>query len=156
MTILPIGTNSAALFFTSGDLMEHGISIDSISGKDTAALIRNALHTSPLTLYGRLTLDVYPSPHGLLVFASADTREREVWRFFDFESMLAALRSMAEVPSDGLLYLHEGDWWLVLPDCRPQLCEFAQEERGAPYITAWLEEHAVPISPQVILGQFSQ
>lgn len=156
MTILPIGRNSAALFFTSIDLTEYGVSAESISGKDTAELIRKALHSSPLTLYGRLTLDVYPSPHGLLVFASADTREPEVWRFSDFEHMLAALQSMGEVPSDGLLYLWEGEWWLVLPDCRPHLCEFAREESGAPYITAWLEEHAVPVSPQVILGHFSQ
>lgn len=155
MTILPIGTNSAALFFSSGDLTQQGISAQHISKTDTAALIRRALHDSPLSLYGRLTLDVYPSPHGLLVFASAEVADREVWRFFDFESMLSALVSMTQVPADTLLYLLEGEWWLVLPGCHPHLCEFAKEESDTPYITAWLEEHAAAISPQSILEHFT-
>lgn len=156
MTIVPIGANSAALFFTAGDLTQQGISAQHISKTDTAALIRRALHDSPLSLYGRLTLDVYPSPHGLLVFASADAQEGEVWRFFDFEAMLSALVSMTPIPADTLLYLQEGEWWLVLPGSHPHLCEFAQEESDTPYITPWLAEHAAAISPKAILGHFAK
>lgn len=155
MTILPIGTNSAALFFSSGDLTQQGISAEHISKTDTAALIRRALHDSPLSLYGRLTLDVYPSPHGLLVFARAEAADREVWRFFDFETMLAALHSIPQVPSDALLYPLEKEWWLVLPGCHPHLCEFSAEETDTPYITSWLAEHAAAISPQTILEHFT-
>lgn len=148
MTILPIGADSTALFFTCSDLMEQGLQVDSLTEENTITLTRDALLRTALPLSGKLNLEAYANSCGLLVFAYLSEKAHYVWRFPDFETLLSAVHCMNSGHTEGTLYRWKEQLWLVLDESLPHLSEFGAEMTDEMYILPLLQEHGVLLLPE--------
>lgn len=149
MTIQPISAASAALYLTPADLRERGVCAHELTAEHTLELAREAFRQAGLSLEGSLEIETYPDTCGLLVFVHIRPARQTVWRFEDFESLLAAAAALGENETDGALYWWEEHFWLVLPgregDVSARLSEFGSQETMDPYILARLEEYGVSL-----------
>lgn len=156
MTIQPISAASAALYFTSADLQEHGFHPDELTDEQILLLAQQALSQSKLTLDAPLEIETYPDKHGLLIFVRTTAPLETVWCFEDFEHLLAAAVTLGEHDTDGALYRWEKHSWLVLPghDARisAHLSEFGRSAARDPYIRAKLAEYGTLILPEQALS----
>lgn len=149
MTIQPISAASVVLYLTPTDLRERGISFDQLTTAHTLELTREAFCQAGLTPAGALEIETYPEQCGVLVFVHIRPSRQTVWRFEDFESLLAAAAVLGEGGPDGALYCWEERFWLVLSDQDANRCaclsEFGEQESSDPYIAARLEEYGLPL-----------
>ncbi len=149
MTIQPISAVSAALYLTPADLRERGVRAHELTAEHTLELAREAFRQAGLSLEGSLEIETYPDACGLLVFVHISPARQTVWRFEDFEALLAAAAALGEDETDGALYWWEEHFWLVLPgregDFSARLSEFGSQETADPYILARLEEYGAPL-----------
>lgn len=149
MTIQPISAASAALYFTSADLQEHGFHPDELTDEQILHLTRQALNQAELPLDEPLEIESYPDKCGLLIFVRATAPMETVWCFEDFESLLAAAHTLGTGDPHGFLYQWDDRYWLVLTPSDPQvnahLSEFSSPASQDPYIHARLTEYGTLI-----------
>ena len=149
MTIQPISAASVALYLTPADLRERGVCPDALTAEHALELARDAFRQAGLSLERPLEIETYPDKCGVLVFVHIRTAGQSVWRFDDFESLLAAAAALGEDGPDGALYWWEDGCWLVLPErdetADARLSEFGVQENEDPYILARLEEYGLAL-----------
>ena len=145
MTIQPISAASVALYLTPADLRERGVCPDALTVEHALDLARDAFRQAGMSLERPLEIETYPDKCGVLVFVHIGSARHTVWRFEDFESLLAAAAALGEDGPDGALYWWEDSCWLVLPNrdegANARLSEFGRQETEDPYIHARLEEY---------------
>ena len=152
MTILPIGADSTALFFTCSDLIQQGLHVESLTEENTINLTREALLKTAFSFSGELNLEAYANSCGLLVFAYVSDRAQFVWNFSDFETLLSAVHCVNSGRAEGALYSWKEQLWLVLDESLPHLSEFGAEMTDEMYILPLLQEHGVLLLPENALS----
>ena len=116
MTIQPIGDGSAALYITSADLEQRGLTGSELTLEQATELARDALKGAGLACAGGMEIEAFPDFSGVLVFVRL-TRPDRLWVMFDdLDSLLAGLSHLPSgTPSAAALYLLESRCWLSLP-----------------------------------------
>lgn len=145
MTIQPISAASAALYFTSADLQEHGVHPDELTDEEILQLTQQALKQGDLSLDAPLEIETYPNKCGLLIFVRTTKPLEMVWSFRDFETLLTAAHTLAAGDPLGSLYQWDDRYWLVLTrsdlQVNAHLSEFCSPASRDPYIHARLTEY---------------
>ena len=121
MTIQPISVSAAALYITSDDLEQRGLSGSELTLEQTMDLARTAFEQEGLTLTGSMEIEAFPNLGGVLVFVHL-TPPKCRWISFDcLDHLLSALPSMVPIPQEAKLYYYTGCYWLSLPPDAAQL-----------------------------------
>lgn len=143
MTVLPINTNSTALFFTDDDLSTQGFCADTLTEDDVLMLARSALRQFDLTLS---ELEAYAGQYGLLIFTYTVSAQQRLWYFQDFELLLNAAAGIDM--TGGSLYQWQDGWWLISHDpCDGALAEFAVEIKDTDHMPCRVKEYGELIIP---------
>lgn len=149
MTIQPIGSACAALYFTPSDLRGHGVPPDAPTDDEILHLTRQTLSQAGLPLPGPLELDACLGRSGLLVVVRSIRLNETLWRFDSFDDLLSAAGGPNSGALCGALYSWDGSYWLALSPSEGQssahLSEFACPQEDEPYILARLGEYGSPL-----------
>lgn len=144
MTVQPIGGANVALYITSADLEERGLTEEALTPERALELTREAFCKAGIETEGAIEIEAYPSSCGVLVFAHITPRRR-LWVSFSSPEELLSAPLPGEDEPDAALYWFEGRWWLSLPReeeaLAARLSEFGRTEREKPYMAAHLSEH---------------
>ena len=144
MTIQPIGDGSAALYITSADLEQRGLTGGELTLELAAELAEEALTGAGLSCTGGMEIEAFPDFSGVLIFVRL-TQPEQRWVMFD--GLYRLLHDIAILPQDSAptLYLWEDRYWLSLPhESRREevlLTEFGDVRPLEPLKEARLLEH---------------
>jgi len=158
MTMEPIGTSAAVIYITLAELRAQGLTPETMIAHDAAELARSALAEAGMQPEGKLEIEAYHAPLGVLLFVHIRAEER--WFSFDgLEELLQGVRVLPRPRPDGVLALWEGRYWLSVREQRgiDSLSEFGRSEAPHPCFKAHLEEQeAVLLSGRApeLLGQY--
>ena len=158
MTMEPIGTSAAVIYITLAELRAQGLTPETMTAQAAAELARTALIETDMQAEGKLEIEAYHAPLGVLLFVHI--RKKERWFSFDgLEELLQGVQALPHPRPDGMLALWEGRYWLGVWEQQgiDSLTEFGESETPMPYFQARLEEQgAMLLSAQAPekLGQY--
>lgn len=145
MTVQPIGSTNIALYITSEDLKEWGLTPDGLTLERALVLARDAFVQTGLEMDGALEIEAYPDACGVLVFVRAQAPAQVWFSFPDLETLLTGARSLRGPCADSMLFWWEGRYWLSLPEREEAryilLSEFGRTEGVCPWQEARLTEY---------------
>lgn len=151
MTIEPIGSASVALYITPADLHQRGMTPQSITLEEAAALARQAFQEAGIATDGAIEIEAYPDVCGVLVFARVQPGGGSWYSFDGLEEVLSAAHALPGPWPDAALTLWDGRYWLHLNggDERIECClsEFGRSEVPSPHFDARLAEHGSVLIP---------
>lgn len=149
MTIQSIGAASVALYLTTADLKEHGLTPEDLSPERALELTRSACGEAGIDLDGSIEIEAYPGGCGVLVFAHIRPPQCYWFSFDSLDALLAAARILPDAPEAAALIWWEGRWWLSLPgeaqQCANILSEFGHTHDRPDRLTPRLEEYGDPV-----------
>ena len=142
MTIQPVGSSVFVLFFPLDELEKQGLQPEHLTEEDTLALVRQGLALSKYSADRPLEVESYPDRSGLLLFVHTPPSTKTVWRFWDSDALLDAL----PIAQGCSMFWWKDSFWLVSDNADTMLLsEFADLVADDPFLSARLEEYALPI-----------
>ena len=151
MTVQPIGNSNVALYITSSDLEEHGLSPRNLTLEHAREFAHSAFLEAGISPDGSIEIEAYPEACGVLVFAHIQQPGCLWYTFTEFESLLCAAHAIGAEGPDASLFHWSERYWLSLPPGEEQvgryLLEFGAEQQAWPYLEGILAEYGASIFP---------